>query len=274
MSKRQIVLSQNQLHAIEAIGTVDSKIDKLDRLHVTEEGATVICNGRTVMIVEPVAKEIYESLPICTNDTTPEEKAIKPFGISIENVKEINKLIKRDSLFKGLMEHAVITPSGKSDLLVVVSDGRRTKEIKLKSTIGNYIDYKGALQQTSRDVVYELVLDNERLLRVLTTLKKIAKDAPINVGITKDNDITFRTLNPTTGQRVFGSMSGVIGQNLEPTEYENKLRYGEQDGKKEVNKEKKTLKKTGKKTKTLIKKTKTVGDIPGTRTKKSLSKRK
>lgn len=224
-----MILSKSNLFVIE-VTKPDTKITVLNNMHIEEDGTSVARNSKSIIMVSPVLPEIKEKLikvlpeQSCSVVTVPAETALS-----------VLKSIGTDKQFKGLLEHTDLQTNDDGETLeelkFTLTDGKRKRSISGKKYERKYIDYLTPLADALSNVNTgnKIVLDINRLILLLQTIKKIcpdtSKELPVFIEFTNDNDVIIRAINPTNGQRVLALMTsykGVEGKWLQLTDWERK----------------------------------------------------
>jgi hypothetical protein len=216
-----MIINKNGMMVIKNAGN-DKKVPALSTLHITADGDSIACNGKSVFIVEGVSKDRASGIPF--------EGTGKPVKRDITlPIKEVEKVVRNipiDKQFDGLLELCHLEEIPNSDSVrIVFHDGKGEKIHNLPEYKNKYIDYSGILNRLYYDkkVNSKLILDRKRLIDSLQTMDKICGDAPAYIEVTSDNDLLVRSINHQTGQRVMVLIAGVVGEWLPKTKFEGKF---------------------------------------------------
>lgn len=222
-----MILSKQNL-LIAGIAKNDKAIPVLGNIHITSDGTTIASDSKILIAVSPVTEEMKENIPL-------EEVGKKEScTIALDTVNEILKNLPKDTLFKGLLEHANLNKESKR---FVIHDGKQTKTLGIKFYHRPYINFKKIFGSIGNKILRgktsyskRIVLNRKRLKDLLDVIDKVCPDttgqSPIYLDFTEDNNILIRGVNYKTKQRVLALMSsykGIEGKFLEPDIWEENL---------------------------------------------------
>lgn len=204
-----MILSKSNLLVVGIVHP-DKKIPVLNNVHIERDGSTVARNNKVLIMVSPVLPEVKEKLEAILPETE-----MNVVTVSSGTINSVLKSLPSDRAFKGLLEHTDLDVE--DGVKFTLTDGKRNRSISGKKYARKYISYKEALADAlSRiNTGVQIVLDLNRLLLLLQTIKKIcpdtSKELPVFIEFTNDNDIIIRALNPNNGQRVIALMTSYKG---------------------------------------------------------------
>ena len=202
----------------------NDKIPVLNNIHITEDGTVIGSNGKTILLISPVGKEVRDALSPRIGD----DKLEQSLTISEEAILDVYKNIPKDSKFKGLLEHCNVNPVGDASVEFKMTDGKRPKMIKGRRWTREYINYQDVLSRVhSMKKSVRVVLNRKRLLGLLEAVDKACPDStgssPVYLEFSEDNDIIVRAINYSNSQRALGIMQsykGAEGDFLDEDEWE------------------------------------------------------
>ena len=215
-----MIVSKSNLQAISVLKN-DKGIPVLNNLRIERDGSTVAVGGKCVVVVSPVRKEVRENVPL-------EETEISD-GITVnrETVESVIKNIPKDTMFKGVLEHADVNDKG----AFIITDGKRHKKISGKLYDREYVNWKSVFENGENGM--RIVLNRKRLLLLLDTLDKICIDtsgeSPVYIEFTDKGDVLLKAINMVNGQRAMALMKtykSEEGQWLKSDEWERSLKNG------------------------------------------------
>lgn len=194
-----MIISKSNLKVAD-VAKIDSSIPALGNVHFLKDGSTVAANGRALITVSPVHKEVKQAIPL--TESVPKEQTI-----SLGTVKEILKNMPKDVMFKGLLEHC--------DLGIgtfTLHDGKRKKKVEAKVYDREYIDFRKMFYKAGeKRSKCRIVLNRKRLINLLQAIDAICTDNsgenPIYLDFTEDNNIILRGVNVVNGQRAIAVMT-------------------------------------------------------------------
>ena len=214
-----MVTSKDNLSIFSLVGK-DKSNALLANIHITEDGTTVSCNGKTVLLLQGVPTERIDSVPFKPHSPQVNRDITLPLSF----VEKIVKGIPLDKTFDGRLEMLHI---GEEDSSVVITshDGSGEKILKGKEFKQKYIDFRGIIQKlfVEKEIQSRFVLDRKRMISTLQAMDKICGDSPSYIEVTEDGDLGIRSYLPRTGQEVFALVTGIVSEWKEPTSFLGKL---------------------------------------------------
>lgn len=207
-----MILGKNNLQIIDM---VKSDIPALNNLFIDIDGSTCAVNNKSLIVVEPVKKEVKEIIPLKENDKDEERERLV---IASDSIKEVIKNISKDTTFKGLLEYVnaeVYKDSGGGENInFTLTDGKRRKQISTRKGNNDFVKYKDTLRSAfRRRNGVRLVLNRKVLMKMLSVIDKVCPDgsgySPVYIEFTEDNDLIVRSERLSTGQRVIGLIASV-----------------------------------------------------------------
>lgn len=215
-----MILSKQNLLIVQ-VAAVDKAIPVLDNIHITQDGTSVASNGKVLVAVSPVIRELKEKIPL------KETKAKHSVTISSETVKEVIKNMPKDLLFHGLLEHVELNVQDNTFLL---SDGKRKRNIIARLYQRAFINFQEIFKRAGKSPVStRFVINRKRLINILQTIDKICPDSsgesPVFIELNEAGNVILKGRN-NKGQRVLSVMStykGVEGSWMEDSSWEKKL---------------------------------------------------
>lgn len=198
------IISKGSL-AVEKVAGVDD-----GPCAVTSDGATAGTSRRAAMVVSPVGGDRREAVA----RFLPEKPLKTGVVVSAKTMREADKLVGRDTTFKGLLEHCDITEDGSESVEITAVDGQRVQSIRARRS-GKRLDVPVLLSAMVRAVEEEgtrtFVANRKRLKAVLDALDRACPDSagssPVWVTICADGQVVLRGENRATGQRAWALMS-------------------------------------------------------------------
>lgn len=227
-----MIVSKNNLMVYDIGTSSDKKMPILANLHITEDGDTVVCNGKTVLLVEGVEPERAAEIPFAGKGPDRETAVTLP----LDYVASLVRATPKDKQFGGLLELIRIEEGRKEGIVqAVLHDGKGEKVSKRQEFGRKFIDFKGILKERffSKKVKSSFILERSRLIKTLQGFDKICGDSPCFIEVTEDNDLFIRSIIPETGQRVMALVTGVVSEWLPAGRFEKKF-SGEEEKKKKV----------------------------------------
>jgi hypothetical protein len=224
-----MIISRSSLQVLNIIK--NDKVPVLNNVHITQDGTVIGSNGKCIILVSPVTKEVRNNLKELIGD----DPINDPKGVTIseEAGKDVLKNMPKDTQFKGLLEHVNVIPDEEDHRAVEfkLTDGKRPKAIRGRRWERDYIEYQKVLDRVNRTKeVKRVVLNRKRLLSLLDTIDKACTDTSGNSAVflefSEANDIIVRGVNYANGQRMIGVMQsykGNEGEWLEQDEWEKKI---------------------------------------------------
>jgi hypothetical protein len=206
-----MILSKGNLQVV-AVTKRDAKLRALDNVHVTCDGSTVGCSGRSVLAVSPVRKKVKKGLPL-------EEKGkVRRRGVNVsaDSIRAVLKDMPKDTKFDGLLEHCNMRKRTGEDVVVfTMSDGKRRRRVEGKVYPPAYVAYDKVLERSLAEREgRKIVLNLDRLLTLLKTVAEICDDSSAEtaafVEFTENNDVIVRAQNAKTKQRCIAVMASYI----------------------------------------------------------------
>jgi hypothetical protein len=194
-----MIISKSSLDAAK-LASVDKAVPVLNNLCIRPDGGVVAANGKSMIFVSPVLKEIKEKVPL------EEHENLEDVVLSLETVGELMKAVPKDTMFKGVLEHLEVRETGtEGEVLVKVTDGKRHKDIRCKGFGRRFVD---------TDRILDEVLGSQELGRVAVNLRRFLTVVEVLVKVCPDNSgevplylefyekaTILRTVNIKTGQR-------------------------------------------------------------------------
>jgi len=222
-----LILNKSSL-LIVGLCTADKNISVLNTVRIEPDGTTVAANGRTLLLVSPLNDEVKKQVPL--RET---EKSLGDgVTLSADGVNEVLKLLPRDTLFGGLLEHCNVEESVEDShsVAVEVTDGKRKKILYCPKYRGQFLEYKEAVKESlNKKVVYRTILNRKRLSLLLKVIDQVCPDStgesPVFIEFAEDGELIIKGINYRTGQRAIGFMSNYRGNWLEESPWENRLRF-------------------------------------------------
>lgn len=195
-----MIVSKNSLEAAK-MASIDKSIPVLNNLCIKPDGTVIAANGKSIVFVSPVPNEVCAKFPIKTDSVI-----IDDIIMPLETVSEISKSIPKDTMFKGMLEHADISETGtENELLIKTTDGKRHKEMRCKSFGRKFMDINTVLIDIVTDnCLGKVAVNLKRFLSVVETLTRICPDGTNEVPLFiefYEKATILRTFNMGTGQR-------------------------------------------------------------------------
>lgn len=192
------------------------KIDKLP-LRIGKDGSVMGRSRKAYLISSPLPEDFRTKHPIFKNYPLP-----TPVIISADSSAEVYRDIKRDTKFRGLLEHTDVEFRGDSiedGLRFKLSDGRRPRLLDVQAQHGGeepkLILRKifAALNDPGKGI--SACLNTRRLLQLLESIDRSCSDStgetPVWMALTPEGDIALRAVSRVTGQRFLGYMRAYTG---------------------------------------------------------------
>lgn len=215
------IINRNNL-LIAEIGTAgDKKLPALGNIHITSDGDSVACNGRTIIIVQGVDEERKKNIPFGGAGKLLRRATTLP----VEFATALAKATPKDTQFGGLLELIRLEESGKEGVVKTVShDGKGEKILRRQEYTREFIDFKGIINKLlfRRKSTAQLVLDRTRLIKALQTFDKLCGDSPCYIDVMEGGNLLVRSIIPSTGQRVLALITGVIAPWVPLSNFERK----------------------------------------------------
>jgi len=199
-----MILSKASL-AIEKIANVDD-----GPCTITQDGAIAGSARRAAMVVTPLEEKQRDAVA----KVLPPQKLKGETNLAARTIRDMDKLIPKDSTFKGLLEYCDVTDLGDDGVEVTSTDGHRVQSIRARRA-RKRVDV-GAVMRAMVEVVTTrhvatFVVNRKRLMALLDALNRACPDSasasPVWVSIGDDGDVVLRAENRATGQRAWALMS-------------------------------------------------------------------
>lgn len=194
-----MLISKSSLEA-GRLAAIDKGVPVLNNLCLRTDGSVVAANGKSMIFVSPVPKDIASKVPL------KQEEVSEDIVLSLETVGELGRAVPRDTMFKGVLEHLEVRDGGaEGEVLVKVTDGKRHKDIRCRSYGRRFIDTERVLGDVlgSRKLG-QVAVNLRRFLSVVETLNKVCPDGSGEVPLYLEfyeKATILRTVNLKTGQR-------------------------------------------------------------------------
>jgi hypothetical protein len=170
-----------------------------------EKDGTVVgisSNNAGLFVAEPIIQEV----PFGSKDNL-SDSIILP----LKTAEELQRAIPRDTLFKGILEHADLSLSSGAEVKVETRDGRRSLHQTIRRTLREdyKIPWKEFLSRVSHEVtpVSKMIYNRKVLAGAIKALEAACKYdgsfSPVLVESAGLNKTTWRSINELTGQRVW-----------------------------------------------------------------------
>lgn len=170
------------------------------------DGSALATNKKAFIAVEGISQQRREAVPLAER-----ELGAGAVSVTAETARSVLKLIPRDKMFQGALEHADIRREGDTELSVVTTDGKRVNRVRARCGVGR-IDPAPVMREIDGAARsgQTVCLNRKRLLMLLDTMERAAEDSsgesPVWLSITEGGDVALRGINQRTGQRVIGYM--------------------------------------------------------------------
>lgn len=201
-----MILSKSALAAAALIAAVD----KPETVYLID-GACYAVNRKAWLLLSPIAEETLRAVPVIDsgNCTT---------AISAEALRQVLKLLPKDTLFKGLLEHADVRVLGGARTLEwTVSDGRRSHSMhcaaeQMDVSLITALRTEWATRWQTAEPARVSALNLKRLKLLLDALQQagcsLSGEEPCWTRCCADGTVLMRAINHATHLRALGLCMG------------------------------------------------------------------
>jgi hypothetical protein len=180
--------------------------DKTDVCSIEPDGTIVASNRLLLYISEPVKTEVLNRIPF--GDHNPlKEACIFPKSA----IEMLFKSIQKDTLFKGILEHASISLIDRPLVNIETRSGTQSQHFELRRINRPIGDWKKVFMETWQGTALpspqRFIYNRARLESACNALSAACKYdgqfAPVFIEPSGQNKILWRSVNELTGQRVW-----------------------------------------------------------------------
>lgn len=220
-----MILSKAAL-SIATLAAGEKSAEVLQHVHVSHDGAVIAAGGKVVIAVEGVSDEIKKSVPLeATGFSTMETDGLT---VAADTAVEVERAIKRDTTFGGLLEYASLDADGKWTW----TDGKRKRSLVGRVLQRAWLPWRKAFKELrAQEVTGKAAVNLGKLRSLLDVIAKACGDGDevLFMEFTKERSLLLRTVNRKTGQRVTAvaavAYEGAEDKWLELSKWEEKLYY-------------------------------------------------
>lgn len=201
--------------ALQLVGltTIDKGIPLYNCLRLETDGSIAATNGKVWAWVSPLIQEKRKLVPL------PQGVLREPVTISNTNIMQIIKMIPKDTLYKGLLEHVDIALDSNKTVLVITNDGKQQYTTETRQIFVKYPDYRQIFQAVVKSLENthpsRVCLNRKRLYNLTGVIEKICPYdgifAPIWWFFAHDGSVLLRCVNELNGQSVLALLSAQEG---------------------------------------------------------------
>lgn len=178
--------------------------DSTDCCSIEPDGTIVASNRMLLYVCEPVKKEVMDRVPFGDHNPLP-EACVFPKS----TIETLFKAISKDTLFKGILEHASLTLGDRPLVEVETRNGQHSQRFELRRINRPIGDWKKLLREVWQGTVLpspqRFIYNRARLEAATEALSAACKYdgqfAPVFVEPSGQNKILWRAVNELTGQR-------------------------------------------------------------------------
>lgn len=221
------ILSKGSL-AVERIAVVDD-----GPCAVTTDGATAGTSRKAAMVVTPLG----EDRKLAVRKFLREQPLRRVAVVGPKTLREADKLVGRDTTFKGLLEHCDVADGGTEAVEITVVDGQRVQNIRARKS-GKKLDVErlvsAMVEAVEGEDTHTFVVNRKRLKAVLEAIDRACPDtagsSPVWVTICSGGEVVLRGENRATGQRAWALMSSGKADAPPPLGEWERTIYGSEKG--------------------------------------------
>lgn len=187
-------------------GALSCLLDNNTDVCAIEPDGTIIASNRLLLYVaEPVKKEVIDRIPFGNHDPLGETCVFPKAAIEM-----LFKSIQKDTIFKGILEHASISLADRPLVNIETRSGTQSQHFELRRVNRPIGDWKKVLRETWRGTVLpspqRFIYNRLRLESAVGAISAACKYSgnfsPVFVELSGSNKILWRLSNELTGQRV------------------------------------------------------------------------
>ena len=179
---------------------------KTDIIMIEPDGTIVASNRLLLYVAEPVRPEVFQRVPF--GDRSP----LREGCILLKREAELlHKSITRDTMFKGVLEHASLTLGAGMIIKVEVRNGQQSSSFEIRRINRLFGDWKSFLRKVWKERCTmaggQWIHNRARLIGATAALEAACKYdgifSPVFCERSGKDKILWRAVNELTGQRVW-----------------------------------------------------------------------